>query len=87
MGGNVTKDQWIVTNQIDKFVVCYKKNITGSKGVWRAENALVTTLPQFVLQLFLIILITRIVSLLLKPLRQPRIMAEILVSTCSNCQF
>ncbi len=86
MGGNVTKDEWIVTNRIDKFEVCYKKNITGSKGVWRAENALVTTLPQFVLQLFLIILITRIVSLLLKPLRQPRIMAEILVSTCS-CNF
>lgn len=85
MGGSATKDEWIVSDQIDKLEVCYKKNITASKGLWRAENALVTSLPQFIFQLFLIILIIRIVTLILKPLRQPRIVAEILVSTTWSC--
>jgi hypothetical protein len=79
----MAKDEWIVIEKIDKFEACYKKNITGSRGLWRAENALISTLPQFILQLFLIILIIRIVALLLKPLRQPRIMAEILVRSSS----
>ncbi|XP_059441419.1 cation/H(+) antiporter 15-like [Corylus avellana] len=74
----MAKDEWIVIETIDKFEACYRKNITGSRGLWRAENALIASLPQFILQLFLIILIIRIVALLLKPLRQPRIMAEIL---------
>jgi hypothetical protein len=77
---NRTENQWIVNLTVETFEVCYRKNITGSRGLWRAENALVNSLPQFVLQLFLIILIIRIIAFVLKPLRQPRIVAEILVS-------
>jgi hypothetical protein len=66
----------------DSYEVCYKRNITRSKGLWRAESPLVTSLPIFVLQLLCIILTIRIITLLLKPLRQPRIVAEILVRMC-----
>lgn len=72
-------DQWVVPNQIDKFEVCFRKNIT-QRSLWRGENIMIASLPTFVLQLFCIILIIHIITFVLKPLRQPRIVAEILVS-------
>lgn len=49
--------------------------------MWKAENPLVESLPTFVLQLALTLLTVRLLLLILKPFRQPRFMAEILVST------
>lgn len=80
MGAALTKDEKLIKYGVGNTQICYTKNLTRSNGLWRAENPLATSLPLFVLQLSLIILIIRIVMLILKPLRQPRIVAEILVS-------
>ncbi|KAF5464271.1 hypothetical protein F2P56_014360, partial [Juglans regia] len=71
----------IIDNNLNpegNFEFCYNKSIIQSNGLWRAENALTSSLPIFVAQLAFIILINRIAVLLLKPLGQPRITAEIL---------
>ncbi|XP_058075784.1 cation/H(+) antiporter 15-like [Magnolia sinica] len=49
-----------------------------SNGIWRGEDPLSYSLPLFVLQLSLIIIVTRTLVFLLKPLRQPRVVSEIL---------
>ncbi|BFG30381.1 hypothetical protein CerSpe_166550 [Prunus speciosa] len=55
--------------------VCYNKTITHVTGMWKAENALLSTLPLFFTQLGLIMFICHFLKLLLTPLHQPRIVA------------
>ncbi|XP_022153450.1 cation/H(+) antiporter 15-like [Momordica charantia] len=62
----------------DHSVVCYNSNITHEGSLWRAENPVASTLPVFALQLCLIIFFSRVLIFILKPLRQPPIVAEIL---------
>lgn len=64
----------------DHEVVCYNSNVTHEGCVWRAENSVASTLPVFALQLCLIILFSRLLILAFKRMRQPPIVAEILVS-------
>ena len=69
-----------IGNQADP-TMCYVINIVNSQGIWRAENPLVKSLPVFILQVAITLLTFRLLLLILKPLRQPRFIAEILVST------
>lgn len=62
----------------DHAVVCYNSNVTHQGSLWRAENPVASTLPVFSLQLCLIIFLSRVLIFMLKPLRQPPIVAEIL---------
>lgn len=64
----------------DHRVVCYNTNVTHEGSLWRAENPVASTLPVFALQLCLIIFFSRVLIFVFKPLRQPPIVAEILVS-------
>lgn len=66
--------------EADVMRVCYNKTITHVTGVWKAENALLSTVPLFFTQLGLIMLICHFLKLLLTPLHQPRIVAYIIVS-------
>ncbi|GJN14745.1 hypothetical protein PR202_gb01601 [Eleusine coracana subsp. coracana] len=47
-------------------------------GIWNGGNPLEFSLPLFILQTAIIVATTRILVLLLKPIRQPRVIAEIL---------
>ncbi|KAK9276473.1 hypothetical protein L1049_006006 [Liquidambar formosana] len=48
-----------------------------SNGVFQGDNPLHFALPLAILQICLVVLLTRILAFLLKPLRQPRVIAEI----------
>ena len=51
-----------------------------SNGVFQGDNPLDYALPLAIVQIVLVIILTRLLALLLKPLRQPRVIAEIVVS-------
>ncbi|XP_071719997.1 cation/H(+) antiporter 20-like [Rutidosis leptorrhynchoides] len=51
---------------------------TSSDGVWQGENPLHYAFPLLIIQTALVIFISRLLSFLLKPLRQPKVIAEIL---------
>lgn len=53
-----------------------------SDGAWQGESPLNYTLPLLVIQTTLVLLLSRIVAFFLKPLRQPKVVAEIVV--CSR---
>lgn len=64
----------------DETYVCHKVGLTNSKGVWLGDDPLDFSLPLFILQLSVIFICTRSISLLLKPFGQPSIVSKILVS-------
>ncbi|CAN6327829.1 unnamed protein product [Urochloa humidicola] len=59
-------------------VVCYSPMMVTAYGIWQGVNPLEFSLPLFILQTAIIVATTRLLVLLLKPLRQPRVIAEIL---------
>ncbi|KAL5698422.1 Cation/H(+) antiporter 15 [Ranunculus cassubicifolius] len=59
-------------------VVCYAPSMVTTNGVWQGDNPIDFALPVFILQTTLIVVITRVLVFILKPLRQPRVIAEIL---------
>lgn len=60
-------------------IVCYAPTMITTNGVWQGDNPLDYSLPLFILQLTLVVLTTRLIVFLLRPFRQPRVIAEILV--------
>ncbi|GLU13953.1 hypothetical protein SLE2022_305560 [Rubroshorea leprosula] len=57
---------------------CFILNITVSNGIWHADNPFTESLPYFVVQLATVLILNRILFLLLKPFRQPHVVADIL---------
>lgn len=51
-----------------------------SNGAFQNENPLDYALPLIILQICLVVVFTRLLAYLLKPLKQPRVIAEIIVS-------
>ncbi|GFZ16430.1 hypothetical protein Acr_25g0008390 [Actinidia rufa] len=51
-----------------------------SNGVFQGDNPLDYALLLAILQICLVVVLTRALALLLRPLRQPRVIAEIVVS-------
>ncbi|CAN1769754.1 Cation/H(+) antiporter 20 [Linum perenne] len=51
---------------------------TSSDGAWQGDNPLNSAFPLLILQTIIVLLITRSLAFLLRPLRQPRVIAEIL---------
>ncbi|PKA51513.1 Cation/H(+) antiporter 18 [Apostasia shenzhenica] len=49
-----------------------------SEGVWQGENPLDSPVPLAVLQICLVVAVTRCLAVVLRPLRQPRVIAEII---------
>lgn len=58
---------------------CPKPMKPTSNGIFQGDNPLDYALPLAIIQIILVIVLTRILALLLKPLRQPRVIAEIIV--------
>ncbi|XVE61855.1 hypothetical protein DITRI_Ditri06bG0072500 [Diplodiscus trichospermus] len=50
---------------------------TSSNGVWQGDNPLNFAFPLLIVQTFLILVLSRFLAFLLKPLRQPKVIAEI----------
>lgn len=51
-----------------------------SDGVFQGDNPLHSALPLLIVQICLVVVLTRVLAYLLRPLRQPRVIAEIVVS-------
>ncbi|XAR70224.1 hypothetical protein NMG60_11027011 [Bertholletia excelsa] len=58
-------------------VSCNPMNATSS-GVFQGDGALDYALPLLILQICIVVLVTRVLAFLLRPLRQPRVVAEII---------
>ena len=55
-----------------------------SDGVFQGENPLHSALPLAILQICIVVVLTRVLAFILRPLRQPRVIAEIIVSACCH---
>jgi hypothetical protein len=60
--------------------VCPQPMKPASNGVFQGDHPLDYALPLAILQICLVLVVTRGLAYLLKPLRQPRVIAEIVVS-------
>lgn len=56
-----------------------------SNGAFQGDNPLHFALPLAILQICLVLVLTRGLAFLLRPLRQPRVIAEIVVSLFLHC--
>ena len=54
-----------------------------SEGAWQGDSPLHFALPLITLQVCLVLVLTRGLAVALRPLRQPRVIAEIIVSSSS----
>ncbi|XP_021771441.1 cation/H(+) antiporter 18-like [Chenopodium quinoa] len=57
---------------------CPKPMQATSTGIFQGENPLDYTLPLLIVQIILVIVLTRTLAFLLKPMKQPRVIAEII---------
>ena len=63
----------------NEFTACYDDTKPIANNYWQAVNPLMKRLPTFMLQLSVLIAFTRVLMLILRPLRQPRFLSEVLV--------
>ena len=68
-----------MSKELNYLVVCYEDGGTESEGLWQAGNAGTLAVATFIFQLILVITVNRIIMYAFRPLRLPRIAAEILV--------
>lgn len=73
-------------NKSEETIVCYAPTMITTNGIWQGDNPLDYSLPLFILQLTMVVVITRILVFILKPFRQPRVISEILVSILFSVQ-
>ncbi|XP_020580287.1 cation/H(+) antiporter 15-like [Phalaenopsis equestris] len=65
-------------NSSETPLVCYAATMMSLNGMLQDENPLDFTFPIFLFQLLVILLTSRITAMILRPLRQPRYISEIL---------
>lgn len=78
-------DVTATVNRTDDMIVCYSPTMITTNGIWQGDNPLDYSLPLFILQLTLVVVTTRLLVFILKPLRQPRVISEILVCIMYAC--
>lgn len=61
---------------------CYNVDVSNPNDIWKSENILFFYLPNFAAQVAFMLLSTRLLYYILRPLNQPRLVSEILVSAC-----
>lgn len=62
-------------------VKCLGPMKAASTGVFQGDDPLDYALPLAILQICIVLILSRFLAYLLKPLRQPRVIAEIVVSS------
>ncbi|KAJ7957029.1 Cation/H(+) antiporter like [Quillaja saponaria] len=65
-------------NKTEDTIVCYAPTMITTNGIWQGDNPLDYSLPLFILQLTLVVVTTRLLVFILKPIRQPRVISEIM---------
>ncbi|KAM3708686.1 hypothetical protein ACB098_02G116200 [Castanea mollissima] len=65
-------------NETNSSIICYAPSMITTNGIWQGDNPLDYSLPLFILQLTMVVVTTRVLVFLLKPLRQPRVISEVL---------
>ncbi|KAL2341972.1 hypothetical protein Fmac_009912 [Flemingia macrophylla] len=65
-------------NSSDGTIICYTPTMTSTNGLWQGDNPFDYSLPLFIFQLTLVVFATRFFVFILKPFRQPRVIAEIM---------
>ncbi|GAV74604.1 Na_H_Exchanger domain-containing protein [Cephalotus follicularis] len=79
MSTNETFGPYTIVNKTsNSIIVCFHRPQSHSTSNWQVVNPLTSSLPLFLMQLCLIIFTHRLLTLILKPLRQPRIVADIM---------
>ncbi|KAK7399372.1 hypothetical protein VNO78_10554 [Psophocarpus tetragonolobus] len=61
-----------------KEIICYSATMITTDGIWNDENPLHYSLPLFTLQMILVVIVTHLFVFILKPIRQPRVISEML---------
>lgn len=64
---------------VEANTTCQTPMKTTSEGAWQGDNPLHFALPLLILQICLVVVVTRSLAFVLKPLHQPRVIAEIIV--------
>lgn len=77
---NVTETTAVGINSTEYNVVCYAPRMITAIGLWNHDNPLDYALPILLIQMMLIVVATRVLVFFLRPLQQPRVVSEILVS-------
>lgn len=65
-------------------IVCYVPYMLSMNGLWRNEIPVDFSLSLFLIQVAIVVITTRILQLAIRPFRQPRVLAEILVRILPN---
>lgn len=68
-------------NTTEPILYCYKLDSISSGGVWNERPLHKFAIPVLLWQMVLAVIVSRGLAFLLKPLRQPRVVAEILVAS------
>ncbi|KAJ4818715.1 Cation/H(+) antiporter 19 [Rhynchospora pubera] len=68
----------MATSAVSTSTKCQPAMKTTSEGAWQGDDPLHFALPLLILQICLVVVLTRSLAFLLKPLRQPRVIAEII---------
>lgn len=68
-------------------IVCYSPTMTTTNGIWTGDRMLDYSLPLFILQAIMIIVITRTLYIVIRRFRQPRFVAEVIVSPQNDALF
>ncbi|KAM0974111.1 hypothetical protein FF1_017360 [Malus domestica] len=70
---------WVVLEaNVETIRVCFNKTLTHTTGLWKAENALLSTLPLFFIQQAVIMSLCYLLKLLLTPFHIPRVISHII---------
>ncbi|XP_039051696.1 cation/H(+) antiporter 15-like [Hibiscus syriacus] len=81
------KNYYVKRGLEKEFEVCFLDNRTVGLTQWQATSPLMTYLPSFMVQLTLIITLSRLLMIIFKPLRQPRFVCEILAGVMLGPTF
>ncbi|KAJ3701434.1 hypothetical protein LUZ61_005139 [Rhynchospora tenuis] len=68
----------MATSAVSTSTKCQPAMKTTSQGAWQGDDPLHFALPLLILQICLVVVVTRSLAFVLKPLRQPRVIAEII---------
>lgn len=75
----MSQDKATTMNKTEEPIICYAPTMITTNGIWQGDNPLDYSLPLFILQLTMVVVLTRIIVFILKPFRQPRVISEIIV--------
>ncbi|KAK2395672.1 cation/H antiporter [Trifolium repens] len=67
-----------------KLIDCYLNRIDNPGSIWNSENVLLLYLPNLIIQIFLVVVATRVMYGILRPLNQPHFVAELLAGFVLN---